>query len=235
MGVETMTATAKYDRLPGWFATFCDPFGGVRYPGIVAPWVDPADGFIYATDGRAIVRVHSSLVAEEAWPATRDGRGPIRQVPANPGRDIYGMRPGDEWEDEPLPLPADVGPWKLPCPECHGRPTEPHPFVCDLCDGDGVDICDDDSRCPSCDGKGSVTITTCPACDEAGVMVVWEAVEIPGRSDGLTLSVANVRRVLDAGGLIYARKGADSATSALKFTVGEDFEGRLMPVRRGGV
>jgi hypothetical protein len=235
------TTATKYETLPGWFASFCDPIESVRYPGLVRPWTDPADGFIYATDGRAIVRVHSGLIAEDARPEVigpRDQR--TRRVPSNPGRDLYGTRPGDEWEESPLEPPGDVPPWKKTCPTCEGRPMEPHREPCEECGGRGYDafLVDgvylrptDVDACEACDGAGSIIVDWCDRCDNRGFVVAWDAVAIPGRVDGLTLSVANVRRVLDCGGLIYARKGPDAPRSALKFTVGEDFEGRLMPVR----
>jgi hypothetical protein len=228
MATMTTTTIAKHERLPDWFASFCEPIESTRYPGLIRPWTDPADGYTYATDGRAIVRVRSDLIADAARPAPPETP---RDVPRHPGRDIYGMRPGDEWEDAPLELPPGVGPWKVTCPECKGEPTAPHRVACEECEGTGADMYDPGDLCPACDGKKYHLVDECYGCDNAGIRAVWEAVEIPGRGDGLTLSVANVRRVLDAGGLIFARKGPDAPKSALKFTVGEDFEGRLMPVR----
>jgi hypothetical protein len=234
MTTTTTTTTPKYDALPGWFETFCGP-DDRRYE-FDRPWLH-GDGSIYACDGRASVRVASGLVDPAGWPTPMEG-----STKCDPRRlsmeAIYGLAPGDAWEDSPLALPAieALPPALAICPECDGEPHKLRTVECDWCDGRGVleDFYDDeDEACQECEGKGTWTERSCSYCSNTGRVPNMEAVAIPDRSDGLCLAATYVHRILDAGGAIHARRGGDAHKSALKFTVGEDFEGRLMPIYRG--
>lgn len=224
----TTTTTPKYERLPDWFGTFCDP-NTSRFS-LDKPW-DHDDGYTYATDGRACVRVWTGLIAEAGRPGP-PGEG--RRVPGSIGR-AYDLDSGGGWEDFPLALPPrdELPPGSIPCPTCLGEPRRRRVLECEWCDGTGTLEGDDgdDETCLECDGKGKWAVRSCDYCSNAGRVPNLERIAVPGRVDGLTLTLGLLHRVLDAGGVLHARS-MDAHKSALKFTVGEDFEGRLMPATR---
>lgn len=131
-----------FDGLPAIFADCADSERGVRYC-LTHPWVAD-DGFLYATNGRILVRLRAEGVREAARWSLGD-----RKVPGKPWDALDALGP---FHVLPTALPADARE-RVPCEVCGGKPG---PVKCDDCEGSGrwADIDDTTYACETCEGRG---------------------------------------------------------------------------------
>jgi hypothetical protein len=139
-------ATATDDILDT-LARFCDPYRDTGRGQMARPFV--RDGWVYATNSRAVVRIAADKVA---GPVNADGPpaerlGWWKLFPLTGGTALAG-----------LPIPADVE-----CGDCKGT-GKTEMVTCPECDGDGeVSWYGDysghsyEDECQFCDGEGEVT------------------------------------------------------------------------------
>jgi hypothetical protein len=169
------------------------------------------DGWLYATDGRIVVRTPSSEPDTE-------GRGPKNT------NDVF----AGDFDDEPTPIPdTDYPTEKTVCPHCGG--AKDFEDKCEECEGCGRTRCFECGRswdCPECKGTGKVD--GCGQCEGDGS--VWPtptSIEIaPGY--GISNRYSALLLAHGATGLyLPVRKHLPGEPA--KFTIGP-IEGRLMPM-----
>lgn len=178
------------------------------------------DGYIYATDGRIVVRCKATPETAAAY--SSEGR----KVP----RSVISLF--DDKAGEPVAMPDASG---FPfCGRCQGK-GELHQQECPKCQGSGeveCPRCGHEEDCEECDGEGVVfggpTPHRCPDCIGTGVA------KNPIRVGGLSnpMNAVYLKILLVHGATLYA----PSATLfvPIPFTVGDDIEGRVMPMNGEG-
>lgn len=174
---------------------------------IITPFV--TNGWLYATDGRIIVRTPST-------DPNTEGR-----LPDAGGVYYYG-----EFDKEPTPIPSVNYPTeKVVCPECDGVLGIER--KCKECGGNReIDCreCDRAMDCPECYGTG--TVEGCGKCEGDGL--VWPTPEPIEVAPDYGLSNRYLALLLQHGAKLYLPMGLNHRPA--KFTVGADIEGRLMPM-----
>jgi hypothetical protein len=210
-GAAAEHAARVFALLPPIFAACVTP-DAARYD-LALPFVRRP--FVYATDGRILVRAAAN-------PAIVDllMRPPGRRVPnaeslfADPAA----------WKAESTRLPMVAPPT---CPRCEGVANLPA-RDCDRCDGAGAFACCEcgqDRECPRCGGKGKLPAGPCNYCDATGYD--WGYVDDVGLGRGTTIAARYACLLLRHGAVLFLPVAGGE--NAVRFTAG-DVEGLLMPL-----
>lgn len=191
---------------------FCDNCNGKYH--LSTPWVQ--DGFMYATDGRIIVRVPFEGEYDNGGEKYPDGSSVFRPLP-----DVA------VWASWPS-FPENHG--LKQCFACGGEGCDFK--VCEMCDGDGSHKCKECGTyhgCGICDGKGEIPIpdSKCNICEGEGTLP--KPIEVNGQWFGGhyckwigRLEYAEVYTHLTS-------CGSDDDDICLAFRASGGLEGRLMP------
>lgn len=211
-----VATTIDLDTLPPIFRECCADMSS-RYT-LDAPWVQ--DGFIYALDGRILVRM----------PAPEGAQNTTEPVPP---MDKLGLGE-DRWESDPI---AD---FTLP---------EPEIIACRVCAGSGKAVrecvecggygekecsrCGHTNECDECRGKGTIRVNDgehCNCCHGTGKAENAEQpIEV---EDGLFLRRDYLGILLRAGARIHRYNPGDDGrpTNGPVRFYGDGFDGLLMPM-----
>ena len=196
-------------------------FTGSRYP---EPFV--MDGYLQATDGKALVRtpVTNTLLALA-------GPNFGKRTPSI-DKCLWAEHDDVQWMDLPT---IDLETLE-PCDECHGTLTVPGMKACPECDGEGEVCLENDHNeyecmCKTCDGEGEVPsrvhVTDCTSCDSTGKDI--------GQENPVQIGEAHIqiRYVLRMARLAGARVGQVSQWHDPVPFVFDSGSGFVMPVRMG--
>lgn len=198
--------------VPPIFARCVDPYAcrhGLSMPFVQGRW-------LYATDGRICVR----MPAPEPWPFEPAGRIP-KDLDGNIFRTLACQPEGVEFPMPEGDCSTCNGSKHLevrPCPDCEGEGS----IECD-CDRPH---CDNTYECEDCKGSGSLGPGPCLDCDGTGIKDALDSIELAPQC----LIRRSYSALLRQAQAVAFPPVARPAREGIRFTIGDDIEGVLMPV-----